>query len=173
MDIARNVEAPVAEMQLPVTLETRTGDTPQARRQRQKLNPPDILLTTPEQIALLLANPDAAEYFKDLKCIIIDEIHALVGNKRGHLLALGLARLRRHAPGLRVAGLSATAPDPQILLDYLTPQNSKGQEAELIRAADGAGASVNVLNSEERIPWSGHSARHAWVEVYEAIRNAI
>ena len=184
VDIARNVETPVAEMGLPVTLETRTGDTPQARRQRQKINPPDILLTTPEQIALLLANQDAGDYFKDLKCIIIDEIHALVGNKRGHLLALGLARLRCHAPDLRVAGLSATAPDPQALIDYLTPQKGqvrlKGQarqkrpakQADLIRAAGGAGAFVNVLNSQERIPWSGHSARHAWAEVYDAIGKA-
>ena len=60
VDVARNLEAPIAEMDLPVTVETRTGDTPAARRQRQRHAPPDILLTTPEQLALLLAHPARA-----------------------------------------------------------------------------------------------------------------
>ena len=172
VDIARNVETPVREMGLGVTLETRTGDTPQSRRQRQKFNPPDILLTTPEQVALLLANKDAEKFFKSLKCVIIDEIHALIGVKRGHLLGLGLARLRKYAPGLRVTGLSATVPDPKPMIEFLTPQRPGAEKAKLILAEGGAEAHVDVMNSEERIPWSGHSARHAWAEVYDAIRNA-
>ncbi|MEL7487102.1 MAG: DEAD/DEAH box helicase, partial [Pseudomonadota bacterium] len=102
VDIARNVEAPVAEMGLKIALETRTGDRPQARRQRQKRTPPDILLTTPEQLALLLASGDAEAFFKSLRCVILDEIHSLIDAKRGHLLELGLARLRRLSPNLRV-----------------------------------------------------------------------
>ncbi|MEL7490955.1 MAG: ligase-associated DNA damage response DEXH box helicase [Pseudomonadota bacterium] len=172
VDVARNVEAPVAEMKLGVSLETRTGDTPQARRRRQKLNPPDILLTTPEQVALLLANKEAEDFFRSLKCVILDEIHSLVGVKRGHLLGLGLARLRKYAPELRVTGLSATVPDAAPMLSYLTPQDGRGAAAKLIMADSGAEAVVDVMNSEERIPWSGHSARHAWAEVYDAIRSA-
>ena len=172
VDIARNVETPVKEMGLGVTLETRTGDTPQSRRQRQKFNPPDILLTTPEQVALLLANKDAEKFFRSLKCIIIDEIHALIGVKRGHLLGLGLARLRKYAPGLRVTGLSATVPDPKPMLEFLTPQRPGASKAKLIITEGGAEAHVDVMNSDERIPWSGHSARHAWAEVYDAIKNA-
>jgi len=172
VDIARNVEMPVREMGLSVTLETRTGDTPQSRRQRQKFNPPDIMLTTPEQVALLLANKDAEKFFKSLKCVIIDEIHALIGVKRGHLLALALARLRKYAPELRVTGLSATVPDPKPMLSFLTPQINGAEEAKLILAEGGADAHVDVMNSEERIPWSGHSARHAWAEVYNTIKNA-
>ncbi|MBX3704924.1 MAG: DEAD/DEAH box helicase, partial [Steroidobacteraceae bacterium] len=169
VDIARNLKAPVEEMRLHISIETRTGDTPQARRQRQKHSPPDILLTTPEQLALLLSHSEAARLFARLNAVVIDELHALAGGKRGHLLALGLARLKRLAPDMRSVGLSATVPDPQPLLDYL---GSGGARPALIRAAGGARAVVDVLNSGERIPWSGHSARHAWSEVYEAIRQA-
>ncbi|MBI1366024.1 MAG: ligase-associated DNA damage response DEXH box helicase [Alphaproteobacteria bacterium] len=172
VDIARNVAAPVAEMGLQATLETRTGDTPASRRQRQKFNPPDILLTTPEQVALLLANRKAAELFRGLKCVIVDELHSMIAVKRGHLLALGLARLRRLAPGLRVTGLSATAPDAQPLLDFLVPMNAGADPPLLIRAPGGTRPVVQVLHSETDIPWAGHTARHAYAEVYEAIRRS-
>ncbi len=92
VDIGRNLAAPIAEMGLPIGLETRTGDTPPSRRQRQRVAPPDILLTTPEQIALMLSHPDAGRLFGSLGMVIIDELHALAGSKRGDLLALDLAR---------------------------------------------------------------------------------
>lgn len=87
VDIERNLMKPVGDMGLPVRIENRTGDTPAAKRQRQKLNPPDILLTTPEQVALLLANGEAERFFKDLKYVVLDELHSLVTSKRGHLLS--------------------------------------------------------------------------------------
>ncbi len=92
VDIRRNLMQPVEEMELPVRLETRTGDTPAHRRQRQRFDPPDILLTTPEQVALLIAMPGAERFFVDLDTVIFDELHAIVTNKRGDLLSLGLAR---------------------------------------------------------------------------------
>ncbi len=122
VDIARNLEAPVAEMKLNIRLETRTGDTPLHKRQRQKLKPPDILLTTPEQAALLLSAPDAPRFFADLDTVILDELHALVTSKRGDLLALGLARLRSLAPNLRTIGLSATVAEPEALRAWLVGQ---------------------------------------------------
>jgi len=95
VDIARNLEAPVAEMQLPIRIETRTGDTPISKRQRQRRDPPQILLTTPEQLALLLASADAPYLFGSLKRVVLDELHALVISKRGDLLSVGLSRLFR------------------------------------------------------------------------------
>jgi ATP-dependent Lhr-like helicase len=124
VDIARNLEEPVADMRLAVRLETRTGDTPLHKRQRQKLKPPDILLTTPEQAALLLSANDADLFFADLDTIILDELHALVTNKRGDLLALGLARLRSLAPRLKTIGLSATVAEPDALRAWLVGQSS-------------------------------------------------
>ncbi|MEZ5921612.1 MAG: ligase-associated DNA damage response DEXH box helicase [Parvularculaceae bacterium] len=171
VDVARNVERPITEMGLPIRLEHRTGDTPAHRRQRQKYAPPDMLLTTPEQVALLLTHQDAPKYFGALKSIIVDELHSFHATKRGALLALNLAQLVRLAPSVRLTGLSATVPDPAPLLDYLTPSNNRPR-AELIRAEGGAIPRVSVLDSENRIPWSGHSARHALSEVYEAIRAA-
>jgi len=119
VDIARNLEAPVREMGLAISIETRTGDTPVHKRQRQKLKPPDILLTTPEQVALLLSAKDADRFFADLDTIVLDELHSLVTSKRGDLLALGLARLRRLAPQLKTIGLSATVADPDALRSWL------------------------------------------------------
>ena len=122
VDIARNVERPIADMALDIAIEARTGDTPAHRRQRQKYSPPDILLTTPEQVALLLTHADAPKYFAGLETVIVDELHSFHATKRGHLLALDLARLRRLAPALRSVGLSATVPDPKPLLDFLAAQ---------------------------------------------------
>ncbi|MCJ9734999.1 DEAD/DEAH box helicase, partial [Bradyrhizobium sp. PRIMUS42] len=102
VDIARNLERPIAEMGLPIKVETRTGDTPVSRRQRQRRYPPDVLLTTPEQLALLLSSDDAPFLFSSLKRIVLDELHALVTSKRGDLLSLGLARLWRPAPEVGV-----------------------------------------------------------------------
>lgn len=170
VDIHRNLSAPVADMGLPVEIETRTGDTPQSRRQRQKLNPPDILLTTPEQLALLLSHKDAERFFSDLRRIVLDELHSLVTSKRGHMLALGLARLHRICPHLTATGLSATVAEPDLLRRWLVPQRDGGEMAEIVTVEGGAKPDITILKSKERVPWSGHSARYAMPEVYEAIR---
>ncbi|WP_019902997.1 ligase-associated DNA damage response DEXH box helicase [Methylobacterium sp. 77] len=122
VDIARNLEAPIAEMGLPIRVETRTGDTPSHKRTRQVERPPDILLTTPEQLALLIAHREATELFSNLSCVVLDELHALVTSKRGDLLSLGLARLHRLSPRLTAIGLSATVREPDDLRRYLVPQ---------------------------------------------------
>ena len=124
VDIARNLEAPIAEMKLPIRVETRTGDTPGHKRARQIEHPPDILLTTPEQLALLLAHREARALFSGLRRVILDELHSLVTSKRGDLLSLGLARLHRLAPDLTVVGLSATVREPDELRRYLVPQRA-------------------------------------------------
>ncbi len=171
VDIERNLAKPVAEMDLPVRIETRTGDTPNAKRQRQKLNPPDILLTTPEQLALLLSHKDADRFFGDLRFVVFDELHSLVTSKRGHLLSLALSRLWRLRPALKAIGLSATVAEPADLQRWLLPQqvSQPAQLSELIVVEGGAKPNITILNSEERIPWSGHSARYAMGEVMDAI----
>ncbi|WP_237477817.1 ligase-associated DNA damage response DEXH box helicase [Lichenibacterium dinghuense] len=170
VDVARNLETPVAEMGLPVRIETRTGDTSAAKRQRQRRDPPDVLLTTPEQIALLLANPKAREMFGGLRRIVLDELHALVTSKRGDLLALDLARLRRLAPGVQTVGLSATVREPLELAAYLSGRDDPAPA--VVTAPEGAAAHVTMLDTKERLPWSGHSARHALGEIYDEVRRA-
>ncbi|WP_456307313.1 DEAD/DEAH box helicase [Paeniroseomonas aquatica] len=126
VDIARNLMAPVEDMGLPIRIETRTGDTPQNRRARQKDDPPHILLTTPESLELLLSQPEAGEFFGGLGAVVVDEIHALAGSKRGDQLALGLARLGRLAPAARRVGLSATVAWPEPLRAFLSPSGRAG-----------------------------------------------
>ena len=106
VDVARNLEQPVAEMGLRIRVETRTGDTSASKRQRQRRDPPDILLTTPEQLSLLLGSAEGVAMFGSLKRVIFDELHAIVSSKRGDLLALDYAHLRSIAPNLRAIGLS-------------------------------------------------------------------
>lgn len=166
VDVQRNLMTPVSEMGLPIRIESRTGDTPQHVRQRQRKTPPDILLTTPEQLALFLASDHAAEFFADLKCVIVDEIHAIAPSKRGDLLSLGLATLSRWAPTCRFLGLSATVHEPQELAKWLPGG------ARVLHAPGGVSANVDILVSREHIPWSGHSGRFAVPEVYEAISAA-
>jgi ATP-dependent Lhr-like helicase len=171
VDIARNLETPISEMGLPIKVETRTGDTPTSRRQRQRRYPPDILLTTPEQLALLLSSDDAPFLFSSLKRIVLDELHALVTSKRGDLLSLGLARLWRLAPQLRAIGLSATVAEPESLARFLVPQrDGKSEAADIVVAGGAAAPIVEMLDTKERLPWAGHSARHALPEVYDLIK---
>ncbi|MEQ1403798.1 ligase-associated DNA damage response DEXH box helicase [Neorhizobium sp. Rsf11] len=171
VDIERNLMKPVTEMGLSVTVENRTGDTPQAKRQRQKLNPPDILLTTPEQVALLLANKEAERFFKDLKYVVFDELHSLVTSKRGHLLSLDLARIRRHAPRAQTIGLSATVADPMDLQRWLVPQGENpAPPAGLVHVTGGAAPNITIMKTDDRIPWSGHVSTYAMPEVYDEIR---
>ena len=166
VDVQRNLMAPVSDMDLPIRIEARTGDTPAHVRQRQRRNPPDILLTTPEQLALFIASDHAREFFADLKCVIVDEVHAMAASKRGDLLSLGLSTLAGWAPECRFIGLSATVKEPEELARWLMP------DARIIRAEGGVSAEVDILVSRERIPWSGHSGRFAVPEVYEAIKGA-
>ena len=173
VDVARNLEAPVAEMRLPIRIETRTGDTPASKRQRQRRDPPQILLTTPEQLALLLASADAPYLFGSLRRVVLDELHALVTSKRGDLLSLGLARLFRLAPDLASTGLSATVAEPEELTRFMVPQGcgaAGSARAELIVAEGGAAPDVSMLDTHERLPWAGHSARHALAEIYRLIK---
>ena len=172
VDIARNLLSPVTEMGLDIRVETRTGDTPASKRQRQRLKPPEILLTTPEQLALLLASPDAAYLFGDLDTLILDELHALAPSKRGDLLALDVARLRTLAPELVSIGLSATVAQPSELRAWLTPQttpDSAIQLADVVTVDGGAKPEIIILETEGGMPIASHTARYAVPDVLAAI----
>ncbi|MEE4209095.1 MAG: ligase-associated DNA damage response DEXH box helicase [Parvularcula sp.] len=172
IDIARNLMTPIQEMGLPIVVESRTGDTKSSVRQRQRTAPPDILLTTPEQLSLLLAHPSASDLFAGLRCVVLDELHALQKSKRGDLLALDLARLWTLAPGMRTVGLSATVDDPDPLRRFLVPQDGTEEAmASLVVGKGGVRPSVRVLTPDDQIPWSGHSGRHAFDAIYEQIRS--
>ncbi|WGM32310.1 ligase-associated DNA damage response DEXH box helicase [Brevundimonas sp. NIBR11] len=168
-DVERNLMTPIREIGLNIHVESRTGDTKQSKKQRQRDNPPDILLTTPEQLALFCAWSGARAYFADLKCIVLDEVHAIWSGKRGDLLNLGLARLQSFSPGLRRVALSATIDDPGLIAEWLAAQD---EPVAMVKGDPGAAPLIDVLVSEGRVPWAGHTGQHAIPEVYDAIKRA-
>ncbi|HXA38814.1 MAG TPA: ligase-associated DNA damage response DEXH box helicase [Phenylobacterium sp.] len=217
VDVERNLNTPITQMGLPITAESRTGDTGLSRRQRQRVKPPEILLTTPEQLALLCAWEGARLYFENLECVILDEIHTLHASKRGDLLALDLARIAQFAPRMRRVGLSATVDDPEVIKAWMgrhrrapsvsfadtspvvsaTGEERDGQapplqaqrgggggstrsgetegasvDVDLVRGPAGAAPIVEVLLSEGKVPWAGHTAQHAMQEVYDVIKGS-
>ncbi len=170
VDIARNLERPVMEMRLGIRMETRTGDTSAAKRARQFDKPPDILLTTPEQLALMIAHKDARALFGGLKRIVLDEIHSLVTSKRGDLLALDLARVRKLAGHATAVGLSATVREPDQLRRYLASGDPSGLMADLVTVKGGASANLSILQPAAALPLAGHTSLHAMAEIYAAIQ---
>ena len=164
-DIARNLMDPVQTLALPVTIETRSGDTPANRRARQRETPPDILLTTPESLSLLLADPDAPTRFASLSALVMDEVHALAGTKRGDQLALCAARLSRLAPGLRRIGLSATIAHPAAIAAYVGADR-------IVSAPPGATAEIDLMLPAGRLSWSGHMGLDAAPEILARIAQA-
>ncbi len=169
VDVARNLINPIDEMGLPIKVETRTGDTPSHKRQRQRYDPPHVLLTTPEQLALLISHPDADRLFGSVKRLVLDELHALVTSKRGELLSLGVARLAKLAPDLQISALSATVAQPELLRDWIARPVSP-QKTRLVTMKGGAAPELNILASEDRVPWAGHSAAYAIPELYDIIK---
>ena len=168
VDVQRNLLTPIAEMALPIRVETRTGDTPSDRKARQRQKPPQILLTTPESLSLLISYPDSFTLFANLKTIVIDEVHAFAPGKRGDLLALALSRLARIAPACRRVALSATVADPDAYRAWLAPHGDIDQVA-LVMGDKGADPNIAILLPEDRVPWSGHSGRYAAPQVMAEI----
>jgi ATP-dependent helicase Lhr and Lhr-like helicase len=164
-DIGRNLRAPVAEMGLAIRIEDRSGDTPQGQRLRQRADPPHILLTTPESLALLISHPDAERLFAGLRRVVLDEIHALAESKRGDQLALALARLQALAPGLRRVGLSATVGDPAGLARWLVPSG-----CAILTADPGPAPDIAMLAVARDPPWAGGGGRYAVPAIMAEIR---
>ncbi len=164
-DIARNLTRPVQDMRLPITIEARTGDTPSNRRARQRAEPPNILLTTPESLAVLVSSPEAPVFFRTLSCIVMDEVHAMAGTKRGDQLALCVARLRGLAPTARRVGLSATVAHPDAIQAYTGADRR-------IEVADGAPPELTMTLPAGRLSWSGHMGLEAAPQVMARIRAA-
>ena len=158
VDVARNLLTPIAEIGLPIRVETRTGDTPSDRKKRQREDPPQILLTTPESLELLISYPDSLAMLAGVRTVIVDEIHAFATTKRGDQLALALSRLQAINPGLRRVGLSATIADPESYQGWLAPDAAS---VTLVRGDPGADPVVEILTPEDRIPWAGHNGRWA------------
>ncbi|MCF1707294.1 ligase-associated DNA damage response DEXH box helicase [Tabrizicola sp. J26] len=166
-DIRRNLRTPVEGAGLPIRIEDRTGDTSYTQRRRQRADPPHILLTTPESLALLLSYEDAPRIFVGLRRVIVDEIHALAESKRGDQLMLSLSRLETLAPGLRRVGLSATVEDPPALARFL---GRNPDPCPVLLADPGPEPDISMLVTEEPPPWSGGGGRYAIPAILDEVK---
>ena len=164
-DVARTLAGPIAGMGLSVTVGARSGDTSTAERRRQREAPPNILLTTPESLAVMLSQPESDSMFKQLRAVVVDEVHALAGTKRGDMFALGLARLMRIVPGVRRIGLSATVAHRGAIAAFVGA-------GRVIEVRGGAAPDISVMLPEGRLPWSGHMGLAAAPVILGRIRAA-
>jgi len=168
-DIRRNLETPARQLGLDIRIEDRTGDTRPAQKARQRVDPPHILLTTPESLMLMLSYEDSPRIFAGLKRVVVDEIHALAESKRGDQLVLGLSRLQALCPDMVRVGLSATVDDPGRVADYLaaTPGG-----CAIVHADPGPNPDIRLLDTEEAPPWAGAGGRYAAAAIMDQIRQA-
>ncbi|MEK9839939.1 MAG: ligase-associated DNA damage response DEXH box helicase [Paracoccaceae bacterium] len=165
-DIKRNLMIPIEEMGLNIKVEDRTGDTTAKTKRRQRIDPPQILLTTPESLALLISFPEANALFANLERIIIDEIHALVENKRGHQLLLAISRLQSISKNLRKLALSATVDRPQEIAGFISENDNN---CPIIFAEPGPDPNISMLQTTASPPWSGAGATYSVPDVLEQI----
>ena len=169
-DVQRNLITPVEEMGLDLSIESRSGDTSSDKKKRQRSKPPNVLLTTPESLSLLLSYPESFDLFAGLKRVVVDEIHAFATQKRGDLLALSLSRLQAIAPDTQRAALSATVADPEAFAAWIAPWGDMDSVA-LVQGEEGSEPEVEILlPDEERVPWGGHAATWAIPQLYDRIK---
>jgi ATP-dependent Lhr-like helicase len=167
------LRAPIEDLGLPWTVESRTGDTAPRIRARQRERLPTALVTTPESLALLLTRSDAASLFEHLELVVVDEWHELMASKRGVQTELALARLRRWRPTLCTWGLSATLGNLEVARDTLLGITADDAErgGRIVRGLVPKALEVDSLipDTIERFPWSGQIGLRMVPEVVRAI----
>jgi len=175
VEIAQAAQRFADGLETQLTVGIRTGDTPQAERAKQKKKMPDLLVTTPESLQLLLTSKGYDKVFKNTTAIVIDEWHELLGSKRGVQVELGLSRLKTIAPQLRIWGVSATIGNLNQAREVLLgPEFQAFKNSALIKANLGKTYKVESIIPEtmEKFPWRGHMGLHLLEEVVPIINNS-
>ncbi len=170
-DIELALSAPVDDLKLPFIVESRTGDTSATTREKQAKRLPNVLITTPESLSLLLTHAFAAERFASLRCVILDEWHELVSTKRGTQTELALARLRTIAPQMRTWALSATLAN---LEEAARAACGAMSTPTVIRGAAARDLSLTTLlpGTVDAFPWAGHLGLTMIDPVLEVLRRS-
>ncbi|UNK43244.1 ligase-associated DNA damage response DEXH box helicase [Luteimonas sp. S4-F44] len=155
VDTVRALRAPIEALGLDWTVAMRTGDASARDRRLARSGQAEVLVTTPESLSLLLSYADTAPLLASVRCVIVDEWHELLGNKRGVLLQLTLARLRRLEPALRIWGVSATLGNLEQARDVLLPHCP---QAQVVAGVAPKRFTLDTLlpGEDERFPWAGH-----------------
>ena len=174
-EIQQSAERAIKALELNWTVGVRTGDTTSAQRAKQRRAQPNLLITTPESLHLLLASKQAPETFKQLRCLVADEWHELMGSKRAVLLELALAWLRRERPALQTWGISATIGNMEQAREVLLgPERSQRPSARMIRADIEKEIVVESIlpDTVETLPWAGHLGIRMLEKVLPVIRES-
>ncbi len=157
-EIQSAAERAIADLGLNWRVGIRSGDTKTSERTKQRSKPPEILITTPESLHLLMATEGYEKFFGDLRVVVSDEWHELLGTKRGVLVELALSRLRAlRGNALRTWGISATIGNLPEALDVLVPAATATGRVIIRAAATKRTEMITVLPDEiETFPWAGH-----------------
>lgn len=175
VEIKQATERFIEGMDVPLTVGIRTGDTSQKERAAQKKDMPDLLITTPESLQLLLASKDYDKTFKNVAALVVDEWHELLGSKRGVQMELALSRFKTIAPRLRIWGISATIGNLEQARQVLLGIHSEAYEnSVLIRAKLKKKITVKSIipTKMEIFPWRGHMGLHLIEDVISIINKS-
>ena len=171
-DLALAIQQPIEAMGWPLRVGIRNGDTSSYERGKQLRSPPEILITTPESLSLLLANPKAPALFAGLRAAVIDEWHELMGSKRGSQTELCLSWLRSQRPGLRTWAISATIGN---LDEAAHSALGAGSEPRLITAPIARATEIRSLLPEsiDGFPWAGHLGLRRYEDLVAALEPGV
>ncbi|WP_291146328.1 ligase-associated DNA damage response DEXH box helicase [Flavobacterium sp. UBA7680] len=175
VEIKQAAERIITDLDLPLTVGIRSGDTSQSERAKQKNKMPDLLITTPESLQLLLASKQYEKTFANCGAIVVDEWHELMGTKRGVQMELALSRLKTIAPKMRIWGISATIGNLELAQEVLLGHDTEAyQNSVLIKAHINKKIKIESILPEkmETYPWRGHMGLHLIDEVAKIIRKS-
>ncbi len=164
-DIEKNINVPIRFLNLPVSVETRTGDTSQTKKNNQLKNPPNFLMITPESLALLISRKDSFNLFSHLKFLIIDELHVFLNSKRGDLLNLNISRLKKISNKIKIIAMTATPNSIDYAKKWISPGITK-----VIESNNDIKPIIKILSPKDKIPWFGHSANYAIKDIYKILK---
>ena len=173
-DIEQALQRVLNEMEIPWTVARRTGDVSTRKKQELKKQMPEVLITTPESMHILMAQKNYPRYFSDLDTVVIDEWHELLGSKRGTQAELALSRLKHLKEDLQIWGISATIGNMHEALDVLLGTDSKSEDSVIIKADVEKKLEVNSVlpDDVEKFPWSGHLGTRLLHKVIPIIENS-
>lgn len=173
-EIEYSAQRLIKDLELPWRVGVRSGDTSVRERAKQKEKPPEILITTPESLHLLLAQKGYSEFFRELKVVVADEWHELMGSKRGVQVELALSRLKTVSPHLKIWGISATIGNMDEAVHALLGNYYHERKYSVIRADIEKKVEVISIMPEsvEKMPWAGHLGIHLLAKVIDIVKGS-
>jgi len=174
-EIKQSAERITQDLETQMTVGIRTGDTSAKERAKMRTHMPDLLITTPESLQLLLSSKGYEKTFKDCSAVVVDEWHELLGTKRGVQMELGLSRLKTVCKNLRIWGISATIGNLEQAREVLLgPTSPELENSVLVKANLNKKITVKsiVPKEMETFPWRGHLGLHLLDQVVPIINNS-